>query len=366
MLTYTILYHSKRIFRKGVVTMLDDVNVLKQRDRSGALAVVADIYRQVALDVNLVDSEHDNRAINNIVVAGMGGSALAAEMAKIILRDTLTVPFEIVRGYELPNYAHENTLVIASSFSGNTEETVACVEEAIKKSCQVVAITSGGRLKDLATGSHAMLGLIPAESEARYGMIYNLRILLRVLVEFGLAPKNIYEDMAKCEAWLHQESELWEKDVPIERNYAKQLALLALGKTPVFYAGPLMAPVAYKWKISWNENAKNVAVWNTLPEFSHNEFAGWTSHPVEKPFAVFDLVSELENPRVLKRFDISDRLLSGRRPKATVVPIAGKGVMEQLLWGCILGEFVSVYGAVLNNVDPTRLEIVDKLKKELA
>jgi len=345
--------------------MLDDVNVLKQRDRSGALAVVADIYRQAALEVNLVDSEHDDRPINNVVVAGMGGSALAAEMAKVILRDSLNVPFEIVRGYELPHYAHENTLVIASSFSGNTEETVACFEEAIKKSCQVVAITSGGKLKDLAMSSHAMLGLIPEESEARYGMIYNLRILLRVLVEFGLASKNVYDEMAQCEPWLHKESELWEKDVPIERNYAKQLALLAVGKTPVFYAGPLMAPVAYKWKISWNENAKNVSASNILPEFSHNEFAGWTSHPIEKPFAVFDLISELENPRILKRFNISDRLLSGRRPKATVVPIAGKSVLEQLLWGCILGEFVSVYVAILNNVDPTGLEIVDKFKKEL-
>jgi glucose/mannose-6-phosphate isomerase len=345
--------------------MLDDVNVLKQRDRSGALMVVADIYRQTALEVNLTDSEHDNREIKNIVVAGMGGSALAAEMAKVILRDSLSVPFEIVRGYELPHYAQENTLVIASSFSGNTEETVACVEEAITKSCQVVAITSGGKLKDLAVNNHAMLGLIPAESEARYGMVYNLRILLRVLGEFGMAPKSVYEEMAQCETWLRQESELWEKDVPIERNYAKQLALLAVGKTPVFYSGPLMAPVAYKWKIGWNENAKNVSMWNTLPEFSHNEFAGWTSHPVEKPFAVFDLVSELEHPRVLKRFDVTDRLLSGRRPKATVVPIAGTSVMQQLLWGCILGEFVSVYVAILNNVDPTGLAIVDKLKKEL-
>ena len=355
----------REYFARGVTTMLDDVNVLKQRDRSGVLEVIAGIYQQAALEVNLVDSEHDDRTINNIVVAGMGGSALAAEMAKVILADSLTVPFEIVRGYVLPHYVNENTLVIASSFSGNTEETVACVEEAIKKSAQVVAITSGGKLKDLATNNHAMLGLIPAESEARYGMIYNLRILLRVLIEFKLAPKRVYDEMASVASWLQRETELWTKDVPIERNYAKQLALLAVGKTPVFYAGPLMAPVAYKWKISWNENAKNVSFWNVLPEFNHNEFAGWTSHPVEKPFAVFDLVSELEHSRVLKRLDVSDRLLSGRRPKATIVPIAGKTVMEQLLWGCILGEFVSVYVAILNNVDPSGLAIVDKLKKEL-
>lgn len=345
--------------------MLDDANIIKQRDKSGALSVVADIYRQVAADVTLVDSENDSRSITSVVVAGMGGSALAADMARVVLQDILHVPFEVVRGYRLPGYVNSQTLVIASSFSGNTEETVACLHEAIEKQCEIAAITSGGDLKKLATEQHALLGLIPAESEARYGMIYNLRILLRILVAFDLIPKRFYNEMAESEKWLQRESDLWTKEMPVEHNYAKQLALVAVGKTPVFYAGPLMAPAAYKWKISWNENAKNVAFWNQLPEFSHNEFIGWSSHPVEKPFAVFDLVSELEHPRVLKRFKVSDKLLSGRRPKATIVPIAGETPLQQLLWATILGEFVSVYVAILNNIDPTPVTLVDKLKKEL-
>jgi len=345
--------------------MLDDVNVLKQRDTSGALGVAAQLYQQVALDVTIIDSDHDTREIKNVIVAGMGGSALAAEMAKVLLHDSLTIPLEVVRDYTLPGYASENTLVIASSFSGNTEETVACLNEAIKKGCEVAVITSGGKLKEAASAHHAVLGLIPADSEARYGMIYNLRILFRVLAAFGVAPKRTYTDMAKLEKWLQRESELWAKEVPVEHNYAKQLALLAVGKTPVFYAGPHMAPVAYKWKISWNENAKNVAFWNVLPEFSHNEFVGWSGLPVEKPFAVFDLVSEQENPRVLKRFTLSDKLLSGRRPKSTVVPVEGETILGQILWGTILGEFVSMYVAVLNNIDPTPVALVDKLKKEM-
>ena len=345
--------------------MLDDTNVIKQRDKAGALAVVAGIYQQVSADVTLVDNENDGREIINIIVAGMGGSALAADMAKVVLRDALHVPLEVVRGYQLPGYAGPQTLVIVSSFSGNTEETVACLSAAIENGCEIAVITSGGKLKSLATEQHAMLGLIPAESEARYGMVYNLRILLRILVEFKLIPKRFYNEMAKTEKWLQRESELWAKEMPVEHNYAKQLALIAVGKTPVFYAGPLMAPAAYKWKISWNENAKNVAFWNQLPEFSHNEFVGWSSHPIEKPFAVFDLVSELEHPRVLKRFTISDKLLSGRRPKATIVPIAGETPLRQLLWATVLGEFVSIYVAILNNVDPTPVALVDKLKKEL-
>ena len=144
------------------------------------------------------------------------------------------------------------------------------------------------------------------------------------------------------------------------------MALQAVGKTAVFYGGTLTSPVAYKWKISFNENAKNVAFWNELPEFNHNEFIGWTSHPVEKPFAVFDLVSNFEHPRILKRFEISDRLLSGFRPKSTVIKLVGESVIEQMLWGSILADFVSIYVAILNNVNPTPVQLIEKLKIELA
>lgn len=345
--------------------MLDDANVLKQRDGSDALGVVAHIYEQTALNVEIINSENDGREIAQVVVAGMGGSALAADIARVALGDELTVPFEVIRDYTLPLYAGAATLVIVSSFSGNTEETVACMQQALQRGCEVAVITSGGVLHEMALQKGAMLGLIPAESEARYGMVYNLRILLRILAEFKVTSDAAYVAMAALAPWLQRESELWAKNVPTDHNYAKQLALQAVGKVPVFYAGPLMAPVAYKWKISWNENAKNVAMCNYLPEFSHNEFVGWSGLPVEKPFAVFDLVSELEHPRVLKRFTVTDKLLSGKRPKATVVPIAGDTVLAQLLWGVVLGEFVSVYVAILNNIDPTSVALVDKMKTEL-
>lgn len=345
--------------------MLDDANVIKQRDVSGALAVAASLYKQVSYDCQLAHAAHDGREIRAIVVAGMGGSALAADVVKVLLGQSLRVPFDVVKGYALPAYADKDTLVIASSHSGNTEETVACMNEAIARGCQMAAIATGGQVKEIAAAHDIMFAEIPHDTQPRMGMIYNLRVLLRILVEFGLAKKTVYDDLAATEAWLHEESDLWVKEMPTERNYAKQLALIAVGKTPVFYGGSLMAPVAYKWKISWNENAKNVAFWNYLPEFNHNEFLGWTSHPVEKPFAVFDLVSELENPRILKRFALSDKLLSGRRPKSTVVPIEGDTLLKQMLWGCVLADFVSIYVAILNGVDPTQVDLIEKFKKEL-
>lgn len=196
-------------------------------------------------------------------------------------------------------------------------------------------------------------------------VIYNLCALVTLLANFKIVGIEKLDEVKATSGWLKLESEQWAGDVSVDKNYAKQLALLAVGKTPVFYGGTLTAPVAYKWKISWNENAKNVSFWNELPEFNHNEFIGWTSHPIEKPFAVFDLVSNLEHPQILKRFEVSDRLLSGQRPKSTVVNLAGQSAIQQLLWGSILADFVSIYVAILNGVDPTPVPIIEKLKKEL-
>ena len=109
-----------------------------------------------------------------------------------------------------------------------------------------------------------------------------------------------------------------------------------------------------------------MAFWNEYPEFNHNEFIGWTSHPVEKPFAIFDIIGSIDNDRILQRFNISDRLLSGMRPKSTVVNLAGNTPIEQMLWGCILADFVSIYVAFLNNVNPTPVQLIEKLKQELA
>lgn len=346
--------------------MLDDDNVLKQRDPAGALEVAATQYEQAQFAAEIVNQEHDGRAIEQVVVAGMGGSALAALIIKAWLKDKLTVPFEVVRTYNLPQYVNEHTLVIASSYSGNTEETLSALQEAQQKGAQLAIIASGGKLKEEATIETIAYAGIPADIQPRMGVIYNLRALAKILVHFGVADHAWFDEIAEAADWLHDETSNWEAGVTVDKNYAKQLALLAVGKTPVIYAGSLMFPAAYKWKISWNENAKNVAFCNEIPEFNHNEFIGWASHPVEKPFVVFDLVSDLEHPRILKRFEVSDRLLSGKRPKANTVKLQGDTAIQQYLWASILADFVSIYVAILNGVDPTPVELVEKLKTELA
>ena len=347
--------------------MLDDKNVLEQRDPSGALKIAAKEYTQAEFEATVWNGEHDHRPIRNIVVAGMGGSALAALIVKVWLRGVLTEPFEVVRNYTLPQYVGPNTLVIVSSCSGNTEETLGCLDQARERGAQITIMTSGGALLDRARDLSIAHVVLPdrAEIEPRMTTIAQTRALAQLLAHFAIIPSSYYQDIAQQSSMLATATEEWTAAVTTDKNLAKQLALLAVGKTAVFYGGELTAPLAYKWKISWNENSKNVAFWNEYPEFNHNEFLGWTSHPIEKPYVIFDLRSRFEHSQVQRRFEISDRLLSGMRPKATSIELAGDSVLAQLLWGCILADFVSIYLAILNSVDPTPVALIEKLKHEL-
>lgn len=346
--------------------MLDDGNVLRQRDPHGALAIAASEWKQATYEATVLESEHDGRALTKVVVAGMGGSALAALLAKSWLSQRLMVPLEVVQNYDLPHYVDRNTLVITCSYSGNTEETLSVLQQAREKSAQLAVLASGGRLLDVARHQSVAYVALPGGIPQRMAMLYMLRGMLALLVNFGVLPMSVLDEVSATAAWLEKETARWLPSVTTDKNEAKQLALLAVGKTPVFYGGALTNSLAYKWKTSWNENAKNVAFWNEYPECSHNEFIGWTSHPVEKPFAVFDLVSSFEHPQIAKRFEMSDRLLSGKRPKANPIQLRGDTLIAQLLWGCILADFASIYAAVINNVDPTPVALTEKLKVALA
>lgn len=345
--------------------MLDDKNVVGQRDPDDALGVANDQYAQAEFNARIWNGEHDGRDIKSLVVAGMGGSALAALLAKVWLRDTLHIPFEVVRDYELPQFVGHDTLVIASSYSGNTEETLSSLEQAERSGAQLGVIASGGALIDTAAANEIAHVQLPEGVQPRMGVLYNLRALGALLVNFGVIPHEKLDEISALTDWLGDESAAWQQSVPTKSNYAKQLALEAVGKTPVFYGGSLTGPLAYKWKISWNENAKNVAFWNEYPEFNHNEFMGWTSHPVQKPFVVFDLLSNLEHSQIKKRFTVSDKLLSGKRPKAIPIELKGDSVLAQLLWGNLLADFASIYVAILNGVNPTPVPLIEKLKREL-
>jgi glucose/mannose-6-phosphate isomerase len=181
-----------------------------------------------------------------------------------------------------------------------------------------------------------------------------------------ISNQNALDDIEKSADFLSQNIKKWVPTVATKENQAKQIAQEVIGKSAVIYAGPKLSPAAYKWKISFNENAKHIAWYNQFPEFNHNEFIGWTKQPTNKPYTVIDLRSNLENDRVNKRFEVSDRLLSGLRPAPITVNAEGSNILEQLLWTISLGDFVSLYTALLNGIDPSPVDLIEKLKHLLA
>ncbi len=346
--------------------MLDDINVIKQYDPGDVLSGVLNIPEQARYEVVVHEGSNQRRDFKNIVIAGMGGSALAADMVRVLTAGWLHLPLEVVKGYDLPGFVGEETLVIVVSHSGNTEETLSCYQQALdKKSCLAV-MSTGGELIKRANNDNITYAQIPVGTQPRMSTVYHLRGLLKLLQNFWVIDGDLYNQVADSADWLEGEISHWTPAVPEKNNLAKQIAKMTIGKTLVIFGGELTWPLAYKWKISWNESAKNLAFSNQYPEFNHNEFIGWSSHPVEKPFTVFDIRSNLERARIRERMELSDRLLSGKRPKAHVLELQGRTLMQQLLWGLVLADAASIYTAILNGVNPGPVHLIERLKAELS
>jgi glucose/mannose-6-phosphate isomerase len=301
--------------------------------------------------------------ISNIVLGGMGGSGWPALYLKSWAG--LKVPFEIVNDYNLPDYVGPNTLFIASSYSGNTEETLAALGEAQRRGAQIAVTTAGGKLMELAKANNHPLFEIPGGIQPRMSSFYFLSAMAYLFEQLNLARPSIVEELSATSEWLKGQKDSWRPDVASKDNLAKQIAVELAGKTVIVYSGPKLFPAANKWKICCNENAKNLAWSNQYPEFNHNEFIGWSSHPVDKPFGVVEIRSNLEHERTQKRFVVTEKLLSGKRPAPIVVTPVGENHIQQLLWASMLGDFITIYLALLNNQNPTPVDLVEKFKAEL-
>jgi glucose/mannose-6-phosphate isomerase len=339
--------------------MLDDLKMIHERDAQDALGVAERQWQQLGQEY---DVQITPTPITRVVFAGMGGSALAALVGQSW--PSFNLPFEICRNYDIPSYVDASTLVFASSYSGNTEETVSAIGQAAAKGAPIIVIASGGKLGEIAEQNGYPFLAIPSGLQPRHALLYMLKALLVATDSYGITSGKADELTAKAD-FLQQATAAWIPTVPTATNQAKLLAQEMIGKSVVVYAGPKMAPAAYKWKISFNENAKQVAWTNQFPEFNHNEFLGWTKQPTDKPYAVIDLRSSLEHPRVQKRFEVSARLLSGMRPSPEIVEAQGGDLLEQLLWTIALGDFVSLYTALLNGLNPTPVDLIEKFKASL-
>ncbi len=305
--------------------------------------------------------------IRNVLVCGMGGSAVAGDLVAGTYYERTRAPLTVHRGYYLPGWADDHTLTLLMSYSGETEETLTAAMQALERESPAIAVTSGGKLDTWYHAKHGVPVLpIPGGLQPRMALLHMLIPVVVILSRLGLVPPQAQELDAVREA-IAAAIDAYGPARPSEANPAKQLAMRLFDKVPVIYGAEVTAGVAFRWKCQFNENAKQPAFWATLPEMNHNEIVGWEQ---PGPFGDQAQIVMLRDPRqhrqVERRLALTREIIS---PKVTdVLTIEGEGEspLARVIDLVLLGDYVSLYAACLRRVDPEPVDSIGILKAGLA
>jgi glucose/mannose-6-phosphate isomerase len=299
----------------------------------------------------------------HLIICGMGGSAIGGDLLSGYLAPTFPIPIAVVRGYEIPGFVGARSVVIAASYSGATEETLAAVGQAERAGAVVFAITSGGQLAQLARRAGVV---VPGGLAPRAALGYLMLPALAALVRWELAAPCAKE-VDEAVGVLEDIAAECGPDIPAVRNPAKRLAEHLAGCVPAIYAAsPGLEGVARRWKCQFNENSKTLATWNAFPELNHNETVGWGAPPaLASHFAVVVLLDGTEPARLVRRIGLTADLALGPAAGVHEIRGRGKGRLARLLSLVFIGDLVSVYLAYLRGVDPAPVEIIDAIKHGL-
>lgn len=351
------------------MSRLNDIDYIQSLDKSGMDHKIIHMpehiylsYTEPTIHQPSVFTKYLLSDISNIVIFGMGGSAISADLVQGLYNSI--IPISVVKDYNLP-YIGKNTLCIAISYSGNTEETVECLEKAINLTPYIAAITTGGKVKELVDNNYLWLeiqdGLPP-----RSAIGYLFFSLIKVLELFELI-ENKKEEVKSVTANLMQKAGTLCLKTETNKNLAKSSAEYISGKIPVIYSSnPLLSPVAYRWKCQINENAKYPAFNHTFPEMNHNEIEAWESVTQSQKFIPVFVRFFEESTRYEKRIEAFKNLLIKNNIDFLEFYGDGKNDLCRIFSLIYLGDMISYYLGILNGVDPTEIEYINYLKKELS
>lgn len=346
---------------------LDNVEALRALDAADMLGTVAALPRhcRAAYD-DAVSLELPEAAdVRVLTVCGMGGSAVAGDVLRAVFRDRLGVPVEVNRGYDLPAYVGSHTLVLISSYSGNTSETLACFREALARGCRIVAVTSGGELGAEAAEAGLPVVRVPGGFQPRAALGYLGFSAIGALEAMGLLPPLVGE-VEETVAELSTLSERLGPNAPEEANPAKALAVRIGDKVPVVWgAEGIGAVAAMRWKTQLNENAKVPAFCSSMSELDHNEVVGWIQ-PHGHDFSLVALRHDGEHREAARRFPLSYEIARAAGMENAEIRAAGHSPLARLMSLILVGDFTSVYLGLRRGVDPTPVVAIDRLKTALA
>ena len=348
-------------------SVIESVEAIKKADPGDMLTKIKDLPLQIKDAWKIVQGAALPPAygdVRNVTVLGMGGSAIGGEFAGALLADDLKVPLAVHRDYGLPGYIGRDSLVIASSFSGNTEETLSGFDEAKKRGAKVIAITTGGRLADEAKTLRLPLITFGYHAQPRAALGYSLTLVLGVLGRLGFARdmgqeiEQALADVAKLEERVHEGA---------RTNDAKKMAIELVGKIPVVFGAGVMGVMARRVKDQWNENAKNWAHYDVMSELNHNAVVGFPHPAIAREAQVVLLLrSRRDNPRHQVRFDVTKELLDRAQIPSKELRFEGASMLSEVLQMTYFTDYVSFYVALLNGADPTPVTSIDYLKDRLA
>ena len=302
----------------------------------------------------LTDSIHK---ISNILICGMGGSGISGNILNELVNNEVNVPINICKGYFIPNYVSENTLVIISSYSGNTEETINCMNMVIQKKAKVVCITSGGTIEKIAIENNFDYIIIPGNMPPRSCLGYSLIQMFYVLHFNNLISDNFKNEFKKSILLIENENSIIIKD-------AEEIAKVLFKKTPIIYSTTNNEAIAIRFRQQLNENSKVLCWHNTIPEMNHNELVGWASK--NESLAVLILLDETDYKKNKIRAGLNLEVIKKYAYSVTVIYSKGETAIEKAIYFINLCDWISIYLAEMREVDPVEVNVITELKNSLA
>ncbi|NQV37845.1 MAG: bifunctional phosphoglucose/phosphomannose isomerase [Candidatus Marinimicrobia bacterium] len=337
-------------------------------DKENMHKSIYDFSEHMTLAITIGESITLNQSyseIRNIVIAGMGGSAIGGDIIRALVGSTLKVPLVVSRHYELPAWVDERSLVICSSYSGNTEEILSAYEDAAKKGAQICGVTTGGRLLSLLNENLLDSVIIPDGLQPRAALALSFIPTLYLLHALGLIPDTFQEELLHAQSRLNKIREVFSIDN--DENPCYSLASKIYCTIPVIYGQTEWTSIAaIRFKGQLCENGKMLAYHNELPEFNHNEIVGWENNSsLLNSISVIWIHDEQDHPRVKLRQEITENILSELPSSQHIVKGEGDSAFERFLYIVHYADWVSYWCAIHHQTDPTPVIKIDHLKDEL-
>ncbi len=337
-------------------------------DNSNMRKLLIEFPQQVENSVSIAESAKiklKTSVIQNIIIAGLGGSAIGGDLIRTYLTPELKIPVTISRHYSLPRFVDKNSLVIVSSYSGNTEETIASYKDAVRKKAQVLCITSGGEIEAMAKKYNHQVIKIPSGLPPRAALGYSFFPILVSLIKLGFI-KSRKNDIKETISYLNKYSKIYKK-LNADKNKSLYYAQKLYNHLPVIYSSTEIDSVNVRWRGQLCENSKILAFGHTIPEMNHNELVGWKvlKRDMENMVVVY-LKDKADHDRIKLRMNIMNEIIKEYAAYYLEINSEGKSFLTRIFSLIYLGDWISYYLAIINGIDPTPVRVIDYLKTELS